>query len=155
MLSRFYDFKAVRYPYYILPRSQALPASSFCKWSLEAGKAWERVSIHRRWHRWMSIVVRDSRKPGRKASVCSVAIVSLWLCVPPVGGNSRLVAVFAIVSMVTAYYYLKRSQGGLNSKKYWASRHTEPNINSNRQEMPIQWLQHWHDNTIAYVTVFW
>ena len=44
----------------------------------------------------MSIVVRDSRKPGRKASVCSVAIVSLWLCVPPVGGNSRLVAVFAI-----------------------------------------------------------
>ena len=44
----------------------------------------------------MSIVVRDSRKPGRKASVCSVAIVSLWLCVPPVGGNSRLVAIFGI-----------------------------------------------------------
>ena len=27
--------------------------------------------------------------------MCSVAIVSLWLCVPPVGGNSPLVAIFA------------------------------------------------------------
>ena len=46
----------------------------------------------------MSIVVRDSRKPGQKVIqliVCSVAIVSLWLCVPPVGGNSPLVAVIA------------------------------------------------------------
>ena len=38
----------------------------------------------------MFIVVRDLGE-----SVCSVAIVGLWLCVPSVSGNSPLVAAFA------------------------------------------------------------
>ena len=46
-------------------------------------------------------------RESQKASVCSVAIVSPWLCVPPVGGNSRLVAVIATdffgVNIATAY----------------------------------------------------
>ena len=39
--------------------------------------------------------VHCRQRPGRKASVCSVAIVGLWLCVPSVSGNSPLVAAFA------------------------------------------------------------
>ena len=41
----------------------------------------------------MCIVVKE--KPGQKVSVCPVATVGLCLCLPPVGGNSRFVAVIS------------------------------------------------------------